>query len=99
MNKENLNKIWDFSKKVINYMFLLIVLGTGFYLGKMYVKYLPNDEKQTPINMDDVSVAVDDKNQIFIIDKETGDYEVLADSVGLTIFKMYATKIYNTQPK
>lgn len=99
MNKENLNKLWEFTKKIINYAFLLIVLGTGFYLGKMYVEYLPNDEKQIPIKMDEVSVAVDEKNQIFLIDKETGDYEVLTDSVGLTIFKMYATKIYNTQPK
>jgi hypothetical protein len=85
ISKETLNKVWIITKRIINYIFLLIVLGTGFYIGKTYVEY--------------VSIAVDEKNHIFIIDKHTGEYQVFSDSVGITIFKMYAGKIYNSQPK
>jgi hypothetical protein len=99
MNKENLNKLWEFTKKIINYAFLLIVLGTGFYIGKMYTEYFPEEEKDEPTSSTDVSIAIDDKNRIFIIDKDSGEYQVLSDSVGVTIFKMYASRIYNTQPK
>ena len=99
MNKENLNKLWEFTKKIINYAFLLIVLGTGFYIGKMYTEYFPEEEKDEPTSSNDVSIAIDDKNRIFIIDKDSGEYQVLSDSVGVTIFKMYASRIYNTQPK
>jgi hypothetical protein len=99
MNKENLNKLWEITKKVINYAFLLIVLGTGFYIGKMYTEYFPEDEEDQPTSSSDVSIAIDDQNRIFIIDKDSGEYQVLSDSVGVTIFKMYASRIYNTQPK
>jgi hypothetical protein len=99
MNKENLNKLWEITKKVINYAFLLIVLGTGFYIGKMYSEYFPEEDGNQPTSSTDVSIAIDDKNRIFIIDKDSGEYQVLSDSVGVTIFKMYASRIYNTQPK
>jgi hypothetical protein len=34
---------------------------------------------------------------MLIIDKKTGKYDMFADSVGLTIFRMYAGKIYQQQ--
>ncbi len=99
INKETLNKVWIITKRIINYIFLLIVLGTGFYIGKTYVEYIPEEKNNQPVTLDNVSIAVDEKNHIFIIDKHTGEYQVFSDSVGITIFKMYAGKIYNSQPK
>jgi hypothetical protein len=98
MNKENLSKLWDISKKIINYAFLLIVLGSGFYIGRMYEIYFTEDDSSKSKDLKDISVAIDENNRIFIIDKETEEYQVYSDSIGITIFKMYANRIYNTQP-
>ena len=76
ISKETLNKVWIITKRIINYIFLLIVLGTGFYIGKTYVEYIPEEKNNQPVTLDNVSIAV-----------------------GITIFKMYAGKIYNSQPK
>lgn len=98
MNKENLSKLWDISKKIINYAFLLIVLASGFYIGRMYEIYFTEDDSSKSKDLKDISVAIDENNRIFIIDKETEEYQVYSDSIGITIFKMYANRIYNTQP-
>jgi hypothetical protein len=98
MNKENLSKLWDISKKIINYAFLLIVLSSGFYIGRMYEIYFTEDDSSKSKDLKDISVAIDENNRIFIIDKETEEYQVYSDSIGITIFKMYANRIYNTQP-
>lgn len=98
MNKEILSKLWDISKKIINYAFLLIVLSSGFYIGRMYEIYFTEDDSSKSKDLKDISVAIDENNRIFIIDKETEEYQVYSDSIGITIFKMYANRIYNTQP-
>jgi hypothetical protein len=98
MNKENLNKVWEIAKKIINYAFLLIVLGVGFYIGKMYYIYFSEEEVNKSKDLKDVSIAIDENNRIFIIDRETEEYQIYSDSIGLTIFKMYANRIYSNQP-
>jgi hypothetical protein len=99
MNKENLNKVWEIAKKIINYAFLLIVLGVGFYIGKMYYIYFSEEEVNKSKDLKDVSIAIDENNRIFIIDRETEEYQIYSDSIGLTIFKMYANRIYSNQPE
>jgi hypothetical protein len=87
-------------KKVANYTFLLLVLTSGFFIGRISHDILPKVESKPTMKFhQDISIAINESNQMLIIDKKSGKYEMFEDSVGLTIFKMYANRIYTNQPK
>ncbi len=44
--------------------------------------------------MKDVSVAINESNEVLIIDRASGRFETYSDSVGTSIFKLYAAKMY-----
>lgn len=79
--------------------FLLIVMISsalgigwivGFYTNKIANNYINQKSVRTQEN---VSVAVNEKNQLILIDKETGEYQIYSDSVGLNILNIYAKSI------
>ena len=41
----------------------------------------------------EVRIAIDESNQLIIMDKNTGSYQMYSDTVGRTIFNMYAKQI------
>ena len=99
VSKTSVQNFLSFMRKVVNYVFLLLVLAVGFFVGKTYVELKPEEKDPlTTQSVDKVSIAVDESNQILIINRETGEYQIYSDSVGITIFKMYANRIYSTQP-
>ena len=99
VSKTSVQNFLSFMRKVVNYVFLLLVLVAGFFVGKTYVELKPEEKDPlTTQSVDKVSIAVDESNQILIINRETGEYQIYSDSVGITIFKMYANRIYSTQP-
>jgi hypothetical protein len=88
------------TKKIANYTFLLLVLTSGFFIGRISHDILPKVESKPTMKFQkDISIAVNESNQMLIIDKKSGKYEMFQDSVGVTIFKMYANRIYTNQPK
>ena len=42
---------------------------------------------------DNTSVAINEKNQLLLINKQTGEYILYSDSVGISIFNIYAKSI------
>lgn len=99
VSKTSVQNFLSFMRKVVNYVFLLLVLAAGFFVGKTYVELKPEEKDPlTTQSVDKVSIAVDESNQILIINRETGEYQIYSDSVGIIIFKMYANRIYSTQP-
>jgi hypothetical protein len=100
VSKTSVQNFVSFMRKVVNYVFLLLVLAAGFFVGKTYVELKPGEKNHLSVqSVDQVSIAVDESNQILIINRETGEYQIFSDSVGITIFKMYANWIYSTQPQ
>ena len=79
--------------------FLLIVmissaLGIGWIVGYYTNKIVNNYVNQKSVRTHEtVSVAINEKNQLILIDKETGEYQIYSDSVGLNILKIYAKSI------
>lgn len=92
-------KVISTLKNVGNYVFILLVLTSGFFLGRVSHDILPKVEAPQPTvkQANEISIAINESNQMLIIDKKSGKYEMFADSIGLTIFRMYAGKIYQQQ--
>jgi len=49
------------------------------------------------VNKSEVNLALDEHNHLIVIDKKTGDYTVYDDSIGVSIFKIYARNIKLTE--
>lgn len=100
MNKE---AVMSFLKKLYSNAIIVVALVLGFFIG--YYSYIvqtaqvkeptrnPYTEVKSP---GQISVAINDANEMLVIDRNTGEYEVYSDSVGIIIFKLYAGKIYQS---
>jgi hypothetical protein len=66
---------------------LMIGWVVGYYTNKIANNYVNQKLVKTE---DNVSVAVNEKNQLILIDKITGEYQIYSDSVGLNILNVYA---------
>jgi len=92
------SKVVSTLKKVGSYTIILLALSSGFFLGRVSHEILPKVEtKPTVKQASEISIAINESNQMMVIDKKTGKYDMFADSVGITIFRMYAGKIYQEQ--
>lgn len=102
-NSININseKVKSFFSKFFNNLLIVIALGLGFAIG--YYTYMfksrervgkDNNPYHNVKYPQTISVAVNDANEMLIIDRSTGNYQVYSDSVGMMIFKLYAGKIY-----
>lgn len=92
------SKVSTVLKKIGSYTIILLALSSGFFLGRVSHEILPKVEtKPTVKQASDISIAINESNQMMVIDKKTGKYDMFADSVGITIFRMYAGKIYQEQ--
>ena len=68
VSKTSVQNFISFMRKVVNYVFLLLVLAAGFFVGKTYVELKPEEKDPlTTQSVDKVSIAVDESNQILII--------------------------------
>ena len=90
-------------KKVATYAIGTAVIAGAVTIGIAYGKYTSNVEVkpkmviQPSIKLKDISVAVNERKEILIIDRTTGEYLTYEDSVGMAIFNMYAGRIYASQ--
>jgi hypothetical protein len=66
---------------------LMIGWVVGYYTNKIANNYINQKSVKT---QETVSVAINEKNQLILIDKETGEYQIYSDSVGLNILNVYA---------
>jgi hypothetical protein len=87
------NSAW---KNIVFIFTISASLGIGFTIGYYYVKvnqsYVAKKEVKTPKN---TSVAINENNQLIIIDKQTDTYQIYSDTVGMNVFKMYAKTMIN----
>jgi hypothetical protein len=94
-----LEKIKKLFTELGKYSIITIVVIAAFFLGKFYesFKNSSNNEDKvviTKIERSDVNIAIDENNHLIVIDKKTGDYVIYQDSIGNSIFKLYAKNIW-----
>jgi len=89
-------------KNVVFLSFIGVSLFAGFYAGSTYNSKF-GDQKPTismiKVNRSQVNLALDEHNHLIIIDKKTGNYTAYQDSIGISVFKLYARNIFSNTPK
>jgi phosphatidylserine/phosphatidylglycerophosphate/cardiolipin synthase-like enzyme len=79
------------------FMNVIIVTSTliaGFGLGYYFKDIQDKPMMVNEVILDkEVRVAIDSENKLILMDRKTGGYDIYSDSVGRTIFYLYANKI------
>lgn len=92
-------KVMNTVKGIFSYALIVVALILGFTIGRYTQNYPPKETKSenpysTPLKPEEVSIAVDEQNNLLVIQKKTGDYIVYSNEIGVSIFKMYTNRIY-----
>lgn len=102
MNQMNISKVKDFAKKLGSYTIILAMLVIGFFIGRLSSDIFHKSEianvPPSVKGLKEISIAINESNDILIIDRKDGTYEMFSDSVGMTIFRMYAGRIKSSVP-
>ena len=96
INKETLLKA---IKPALNVVIVVSVATASFKLGSMYQASQKEDVKldnpySHAFSPEEISIAVNESNELIMIERATGKYIVYSDQIGQTIFGMYANRIH-----
>jgi hypothetical protein len=82
-------------KTIIIYSIIVLSVIASFLVGRYYqsLRIEPDKREITKVLKQDVILAVDEYNNLILIQKSTGDYTVFQDSIGKNIFNIYANRI------
>jgi hypothetical protein len=92
-----LTKLEEFFKKLGNLLILAVALVAGFFIGYYYWMVTNRSEKTQWDNikpLSTTSVAINERNELLVIDRKTGVYSIYQDSIGIVIFNLYANRLY-----
>lgn len=85
---------------------IIVAMSFGFTVNLLYNKYtnIPKCESEATKAGDThvlnaTSVAINERNELMIIDRKTGTYETYDAEVGNTIFTLYANQMYSQKTK
>jgi hypothetical protein len=98
-----IEKVKQIGKQTLFYLTIGITLVVGVSIGYHYekLKNFKQTSKFNPIvvKKSDVNLAIDEKNNMLIINKKDGTYTMYQDSIGYTIFNFYAKNIWSQHSK
>lgn len=103
--KETIQKVKLFVKHFMFYVVFVLSLTVGFSVGYYYntlKEYKKNIYAPEVVLKKNVTLAIDEQNNMIIINKTDGSYVLYEDSIGYTIFNFYAKDIWgqhNNVPK
>jgi hypothetical protein len=85
-------------KAALNTIIVVSVAVSAFQLGVMFAKQPKPEKKENPyshaFSPEEISIAVNESNELIMIERATGEYIVYSDQIGQTIFGMYANRIH-----
>ena len=95
----NREKVMNLLKPAMN---LIIVAAVGTLMFRLGIAYQNNKNKETKVenpyahaySPEEISIAVNESNELIMIERTTGKYIVYSDQIGQTIFGMYANRIH-----
>lgn len=95
--KINYKKLKQTSITIGKYLTIGLIVTSSFFLGRYNGKTSYETEvieSFKTVNRSEVNIAVDERNNLIIIDTESGNYTIFEDSIGQSIFKIYARNIW-----
>ena len=98
--KEFLSKAKPTITKFVRYTIITAAIVAAFLVGKFVENYKNKKSGAEEVNKivkvkkDEVNIAIDETDNLIIIDEHTGEYVIYEDSIGHTIFKLYARNIW-----
>lgn len=94
------------TKEMITTTFKYLVIGCSIFAAFLLGRLFEDSKKEAiveiktkveKVSRDSVNIAIDESSNLIIIDNKTGDYVIYQDSIGHTIFKMYATNLWKQE--
>lgn len=74
-----------------------MVIGYGISQFQGYIKnrHQPVEATMPPTQtMASVSIAVNERGELLLIDRQKGSFQIYSDSIGRSIFNLYASQMY-----
>ena len=103
MKNEKMTELMAKAKKAMTHVgkvtIVLIAITVGFILGEMYHRITESTEEKAPLeikkihHLKETSVAINERNELMIMDRSSGNYEIYQDSIGKVIFRLYASQM------
>jgi hypothetical protein len=94
----SLGRISAALKKLGSIVLLALALTTGFAIG-YYYQFMRSNVKQSEWEKikesETTSVAINERGELMIIDRASGNYMVYDNEVGKLIFNLYAAEAYS----
>lgn len=93
-------KVMNLLKPAMNVVILVAVGTAMFRLGMAYQNHEVKEDIKVEnpyahaFSPEEISIAVNESNELIMIERATGDYIVYSDEIGQTIFGMYANRIH-----
>ena len=99
---EKMKTVVDNAKKVLKSITIYSIIGLsciasffiGYYYNKMNNKPQEVKTEVTKVKQRDVNLAIDQNNNLIIINIKSGDYTIYEDSIGNEIFSLYAKNVW-----
>lgn len=86
------------AKNALIYGIVILSVAASFFIGLYYNKLFVNSDispiEINKISKSQVNIAIDENNHLIIINNKTGSYIIYEDSIGHTIFNLYAKNIW-----
>ena len=92
--KEKVNETF---KQLSMYIIISLSFAVGISIGYYYdiIKTsFSNQLSVTSVKRNEVKLAIDENNNLLVIKRKDGSYTAYEDSVGYTIFNLYAKNIW-----
>jgi hypothetical protein len=98
--KEIKSKLKEIISKGGKMLTFLIIFAFGYIACDLYHKSKEKppvilSEPKLTKRLKNVSVAINERNELMIIDRSNGSYEIYQDSIGKCIFNLYANIIHS----
>jgi hypothetical protein len=87
-----------YMRPTLNVIIAVAIATAAFNLGKVEGAEQKQEKVENPyahaFSPEEISIAVNESNELIMIERATGEYIVYSDEIGQTIFGMYANRIH-----
>lgn len=103
MENQKLSNIVKKVKMLGNHVGKIAIIVTaitiGFFAGEFYYKSKESKAEKLPMDLKEVhslkqtSIAINERDELLIIDRKNGSYEIYDNAVGKVVFRLYASQM------